>query len=81
MSLQTASHDLYVHSYLGYQASIYVLWQPCFDTPTGMLVEVTRPGGGSRTLRVARGFTSSAEAIQEGKFMAEQFVAAETSRI
>lgn len=49
MSLQSTSHDLYVHAYLGYQASIYVLWESSVEFPTGMLVEVGKPGATART--------------------------------
>ncbi|HDS1755179.1 MULTISPECIES: hypothetical protein [Pseudomonas] len=80
MNLQSTNHDLYVHSYLGYQASIYVLWESCTDSPTGMLVEVGRPGSVSRTLRVSRAFSSSTEAILEGKVMAEQYVQSQAGR-
>ncbi|WP_367616798.1 hypothetical protein [Pseudomonas xanthosomatis] len=79
MSLQPTSHDLYVHSYLGYEASIYVLWESSVEFPTGMLVEVGRPGATARTLRVSRPFASSTEAILEGKVMVEQYVQSQNS--
>lgn len=79
MSLQSTSHDLYVHAYLGYQASIYVLWESSVEFPTGMLVEVGKPGATARTLRVSRPFSSSTEAILEGKVMAEQYVESQKS--
>lgn len=74
MSLQSISHNLYEHTYLGYQASIYVLWEASLDFPTGMLVEVGRPGTTARTMRVNRPFSSPFEAIIEGKVMVEQYV-------
>lgn len=80
MSLQATSHDLYVHTYLGYQASIYVLWGASDESPTGMLVEVGKPGGTPRTLRASRQFSSSTEAILEGKVMAEQYVQNQAGR-
>lgn len=80
MNLQSSTHDLYVHSYLGYRASIYVLWEPDFDYPAGMLVEVGRPGGITRALRVRSGFASSEEAVLAGKALAQQFVENEATR-
>lgn len=81
MSLQSTSHDLYVHAYLGYQASIYVLWESSVEFPTGMLVEVGKPGATARTLRVSRPFSSSTEAILEGKVMAEQYVESQKAEL
>lgn len=74
------SHELFFHESFGYHGSIYVLWCSWVESPTGLIVEITKPGTKPHTVRVKHGFDSTSLAVKEGRYIVERHALIESER-